>query len=82
MTQREANAFLEEIQVELRELASCNEFSHGDEMTPESKMKQLSLIPPKMLADMNLEKETDKFRKSLEKQDVSGFFAQDPGGNW
>lgn len=82
MTQREANEFLEEIQAELRKLVSCNEFSHEDEMTPEWKMSRISLIPAQMLADMNLEKDTDKFKKSLEKQDVSGFFAQDSGGNW
>lgn len=65
MTQREANEFLEEIQVELRKLVSCKELAHEDELTSEMKMNRLSLIPNDMLAEMDLLMETEEFRNSL-----------------
>lgn len=64
MTQREANEFLEEIQVELRKLVSCKELAHEDELTSEMKMNRLSLIPNDMLAEMDLLMETEEFRNS------------------
>lgn len=75
MTPREASEFTEEIEEEIHFLSACREFTHDDEMTNDTKMHQLSRIPDYMLLDMNLQEETQSYRKSLDKGDESGFFS-------
>ena len=75
MTEREAGEFIEEIEEEIHSLVACKEFAHEDEITNESKMHRLSKIPDYMLADLNLQEETQNYRNSLDKGDAVGFFA-------